>query len=107
MAKNTNKIEHVVMVCNGKDCRKKGADKLRCEAKARLRAHGVFGAAMIIKSECTGLCKQGPVMCHQPSNTWITEASKKTVRLELDALLAGIWLTSSLWYFTTFSGAGS
>lgn len=87
MARKLEELEHLVLICTGKDCRKRGADGLRREAKACLKEHGVFRKAMVLKMKCAGQCDHAPVACHQPSNTWFTETSPRRLRQRLGPLL--------------------
>lgn len=87
MARSLEDIEHVVIVCTGKDCRKRGAKDLKKAAKACLKSCGVFGRSLVIEARCTGRCKDAPVVCHQPSNTWFKRAKAKHFSAELRVLL--------------------
>lgn len=67
----------MVLVCHGSDCRKNGAKKIRTEAKDTIRALGLQKECMLVRSRCTGHCKQAPIACIQPANVWIENASEK------------------------------
>ncbi len=89
MARNLDDVNHLVVVCVGKDCRKRGASAVRRAAKDCLQEAGVRRTSLVLKTKCAGMCKQGPVLCHQPSNTWLTDATPKRVRTLLTTLLEG------------------
>ena len=75
MAKNPNDIEHVVMICSGKDCTKRGAKDLGKALRNCAKEHGCRKTTLFVRTKCAGLCKQGPVVCIQPSNEWVTKAT--------------------------------
>ena len=87
MARKVQDLEHIVLICAGKDCRKRGADSLRSEAKSVLRQCGVFRRSLVLKTKCAGQCDNAPIVCHQPSNTWLTEATPKRLRQLLVAAI--------------------
>ncbi|MFU8805115.1 MAG: (2Fe-2S) ferredoxin domain-containing protein [Bradymonadaceae bacterium] len=73
-------IEHVLLVCYGSDCKKNGARDVFQAAKGCVRDLGRKRSTHIVKTKCNGMCKQGPIISHQPSNTWVTEATAETAR---------------------------
>jgi NADH:ubiquinone oxidoreductase subunit E len=88
MARNTGDIEHVVLICTGKDCRKRGANALRQEARACLKDHGARRSSLVVKAKCVGMCKRAPVACVQPGNLWLTQATPRRLRQAIDESFA-------------------
>lgn len=81
--RDVSKIRHVVMTCNGSDCRKRGAKELGKCARKTASEMGAKKSTMFVQTQCTGLCKQAPVMVIQPANEFVLEASPKLVRRAL------------------------
>ena len=88
MARDVDGIERTVMVCHGSDCKKGGAKKLDREARNCLKSLGAQKQTLLVRTLCTGLCKQGPIVSIQPCNTWITHATGKRVTKRLVAAFA-------------------
>jgi len=59
-----------VLVCNGGDCKKRGAKDVRAALKSGLRAAGMNGEVRVDSVDCLGLCKHGPNAVVYPSGTW-------------------------------------
>lgn len=75
MARNLNDLKQIVMICQGKDCKKRGSKELAKAVKDCAKELGLKRDTLIVNTKCTGNCKRAPVMCVQPSNTWLTEAT--------------------------------
>lgn len=76
----------LVLVCNGSDCRKAGAKKLRKRADAVLRQRGMKRCP-VAKLECTNLCKRAPVVSIQPANRWLLETTTDGLDAALNEVL--------------------
>jgi NADH:ubiquinone oxidoreductase subunit E len=85
MAKDLHNLECVILICNGSDCKKKGASELKKAAKRHLKDSGKFRDALIMCTKCNGHCKKGPIVGVQPANKWLTKASKAKLKDLLDA----------------------
>lgn len=85
--KKIERIEHVVLVCMGSDCKKKGAREVLRGAKACVKELSEKKSTHIVKTKCNGMCKHGPIVSHQPSNTWLTETTQKKVCALLEEVL--------------------
>lgn len=59
-----------VLVCQGGDCKKRGAKETRKALKRGLRASGMNGDVRVDCVDCLGLCKHGPNVIVYPSGTW-------------------------------------
>lgn len=59
-----------VLVCQGGDCKKRGAKDTRKALKSELRAAGMNGDVRVDCVDCLGLCKHGPNVIVYPSGTW-------------------------------------
>ena len=69
--------DHMVVICNGSDCKKAGAKALRKTAKSKLRELGLNKQSIIVKTKCTGNCKRAPVACVQPLNRWLFKVDEE------------------------------
>jgi len=87
MCKKTNKINNVVMICNGSDCKKKGGKELYKTCRQKLKQLGRSNESLVVRTECTGLCKQAPVVCIGGQKI-LTAASTKTLRAGLEIAFA-------------------
>ena len=59
-----------VLVCGGKDCKKRGAKDVRKALKDELRTEGMIGDVRVDSIGCLGLCKHGPNVVVHPGGTW-------------------------------------
>ena len=75
--------QHVVVICHGSDCKKKGASALLKQTKSSLKTVNANKDTMIVRSHCTGMCKKAPVVCLQPANIWLTQAKPKTLKEQI------------------------
>lgn len=80
--RSTN-VQSLVLVCTGSDCREKGAKSLRREARETVRSLGAKRRCLVARTKCMGMCKEAPVVCVQPGNTWLQRASAADVRAAL------------------------
>lgn len=62
--------ESHVLVCQGGDCKKRGAKETRKALKSELRAAGINRDVRVDCVGCLGLCKHGPNVIVYPSKTW-------------------------------------
>lgn len=94
MARNLNDLKQIVMICQGKDCKKRGSKELEKAIKDCAKELGLKRDTLIVSTKCTGNCKRGPVMCVQPSNTWVTEATPKEAAAAFHAAVTPLRLVS-------------
>lgn len=87
MARDLRSIQQIVLVCQGKDCKKAGAKDVVCGVKNALKELGAHRETMILKTKCTGQCKKAPLMSVQPDNVWVTEATEKSAHAAVHACL--------------------
>lgn len=87
MAKDPDKIENVVLICNGSDCRKRGAKEIGKAMRGCAREHGCKKSTMFVRTKCTGLCNSAPVVCVQPTNKWLTKTTPEKAAMFLKAAL--------------------
>ena len=88
MAKDPEAIEHLLIICNGSDCKKKGAKEIGKAARKTLKQLGVRKQTMVMRTKCSGLCKKAPVVALQPENLWLTKTTPKEVSEVLTASLS-------------------
>lgn len=70
--KDFSHVEHFVFVCSGSDC-KPDSKKLQKAFKETLDKHGLKKSTTIIKTKCTGRCKEAPVVI--VGNEWVGEVT--------------------------------
>lgn len=63
------KSDHVIYICTGSKCEKKGAKECYKKVKKELKKGEI--SAEVIKTECTDRCDYAPVLCLQPANKWM------------------------------------
>lgn len=86
--RNVDGICNVVMTCNGSDCKRRGSKDLERCARRVARDLGSKKTTMFVRTKCTGLCKQAPVIMIQPANEFVLEADEKSVEKALRRHLA-------------------
>lgn len=82
------KIEAHVLVCEHKDCERRGARESYRALKVSLRERGARGRVMVTKVDCLDQCDDGPVMAVYPDGTWYGRVDEACAR-EIAARLAG------------------
>ncbi len=68
--KDFSHVQHFVFVCTGSDC-KSESKKLQKAFKEALDKNGLKKVSQVIKTKCTGRCKEAPVVI--VGNEWIGE----------------------------------
>ncbi len=86
LPKRLQRTDYVVLVCEGKDCKKQGAKDVRKALKNHVKAKGLKRSVLILKTKCTGNCKRAPVCGFNPGNVWVVEATPKTACEAFDAI---------------------
>lgn len=79
LARNPELIRHIVVICNGSDCSKKGAKNIGKAVRKCAKEMDCREETLVIRSKCAGLCGSAPVVTVQPKNQWITKATPKKV----------------------------
>ena len=59
-----------VLVCKGRDCKKRGSKAVRAALKEVLRTEGMKRDVRVDAVDCLGLCKHGPNLVVYPGGTW-------------------------------------
>ena len=75
------------MICNGSDCKKKGSKDLYKTCRQTLKDLSCTKETLVVRSECTGLCKQAPVVCIGGTKI-LAAATNKTLRVSLETAFA-------------------
>ena len=83
MGKRPEDIRHLVIICHGSDCAKKGAKSIGKQARRTLRDLGVKKETLVTRTKCNGMCKLAPIACLQPHDVWL----EKTTPEEIDSAL--------------------
>lgn len=76
--KKIERIERLVLVCNGSDCKKKGAKGIRKALKRASKDEGIFRSTHICKTKCNGFCKAAPIVGFSPGNVWLTDTDEES-----------------------------
>lgn len=89
MSKHPARIQTLVLVCSGKDCKKAGAKDIARGANKALRNAGLGKSSKVLRTKCTGHCKRAPVLCVMPSGDWIADMNVDDSIATLERALAG------------------
>ncbi|MDQ3394691.1 MAG: (2Fe-2S) ferredoxin domain-containing protein [Bacteroidota bacterium] len=77
MGKDFNKVKNFIFICNGSDCKDAGSKNLEKVFSGELKKIGIREETKIIKTKCTGRCKEAPVVVVE--NHWLTHVKEKNV----------------------------
>ncbi|HEX5708207.1 MAG TPA: (2Fe-2S) ferredoxin domain-containing protein [Pyrinomonadaceae bacterium] len=88
------KIKAHVLVCENKDCERRGGREAYKALKESLRERGVRGRVLVTKVDCLDQCDDGPVMAVYPEGVWYGRVDAACAR-EIAARLAGEGASSS------------
>lgn len=77
MAKEIDKIQKMIFICNGDCCMKNGADENTLALRESLKEHQLNDEIHTVRTKCFGQCKQGPIMFIHPENVWYKEMDEK------------------------------
>ncbi len=80
MGKNYDKYCRFVFVCGGKDCKKNGSKEVQKALGKEVRSHGLKDEVKVIKTKCTGRCKEGPILIAK-DRLWIKTHPNDTVQI--------------------------
>jgi len=83
--KSYAQYKHFIYICNGGDCKKKGAKDLLKACAKDLKSKGLTKVTKQIKTQCTGRCKEAPVMLVK--DHWLTRVKTKDVPAVLTSCL--------------------
>lgn len=75
MSKYHSKPEHVIYVCTGDKCKKRGGKEISKLFREMLKENHLKHKVEVIKTDCTDRCKQAPIVCFQPQNSWHLEVN--------------------------------
>jgi NADH:ubiquinone oxidoreductase subunit E len=78
--------DHVLYVCTGSKCAKRGGKEMYKAAKGLLKYSRHNGEVEIIRTDCTDNCDYAPVCAIQPGNLWLKEYRVKQVLLMMEEL---------------------
>jgi (2Fe-2S) ferredoxin len=78
-----------VLVCESKDCKKRGSKDVRKALKCELRERGMLGAVRIDSVDCLGLCKHGPNAVVYPEGVWYLGLREENVPEVVERHLGG------------------
>lgn len=68
-----------VLLCRGKDCKRRGSGEVRKTLKDELRAAALNRDVRVDAVDCLGLCKQGPNAIVYPGGTWYLGLDERDV----------------------------
>jgi NADH:ubiquinone oxidoreductase subunit E len=75
MSKGFNTPEKVIYVCTGSKCKKKGGKEIGKSIREKIKELGLKGRVEVVKTDCTDRCDYAPVICMQPANIWLSQAT--------------------------------
>ena len=78
--------KHVVFVCTGDKCSKRGGKSFYKQAKSLLKMFGKRDEIELVKVDCFDRCKFAPVLTFQPENIWCKEYHEKEMLRKLEEL---------------------
>ncbi len=84
MPKDLNVVDHIVFVCNGGSCLKKGAEENTNILRAQILHHEIHDSIHTIKTRCTGQCVHAPVVFVHPDNVWYEKIDAEKSRMIVD-----------------------
>ncbi|HEU4593575.1 MAG TPA: (2Fe-2S) ferredoxin domain-containing protein [Pyrinomonadaceae bacterium] len=83
------KIRRHVLVCEHKDCLKRGGKESLRELKHALKEAGARERVLITKVDCLDQCDDGPVMVVYPEGVWYGEVDGHCAREIAETLARG------------------
>lgn len=83
--KDFSQITNFVFVCNGKDCKNCGSKAIQKAINQSLKDNGLSESTKIIKVDCTGRCKEAPVVIAK--DKWMAKLDEKKAREQVLELI--------------------
>ena len=89
--KDITHVRHTVFCCHGPDCTKNGAQATFKALRSAVRDAGLKHDVHFIKTDCTGPCKQGPmvIVCGAQGVVWYRKARPRDALPLVKGHLAG------------------
>jgi len=87
MGNKLAEVDHIIYCCQGSKCKKRGGKEVAKEIKQTIKENGWKDNVLVIKTLCTGHCKQGPIIHIQPDNLWYKEVDDEIGRKLTENLL--------------------
>lgn len=84
MAKDYSKFCNFIFVCNGSDCKENGCKALQKSLEKKLRELDLKDTTKVVKTKCTGRCKEGPVVIVKEH--WLTRLNPEKPEEILDKM---------------------
>lgn len=75
-----SKVKTHILVCEHKDCLKRGGREAHRELKAALRESGLRPRVLVTKVDCLDQCDDGPVMVVYPEGVWYGRVGERAAR---------------------------
>lgn len=85
--KELSTIRHIIYLCWGADCKRKGAKPLAKRIEQFLQEKQLEDQVLLIRTKCVGQCEHAPLMCIQPDLAWYGPVDKTTVTEILESHL--------------------
>lgn len=86
--KKLTRAELTLFMCQGSDCKKNGAKKLRKAAKKHVKNQGWKKRVNIIKTKCMDGCKRGPICHFAQQDEWLAGPSESELLDAIDDVLS-------------------
>ena len=74
------RIRNHILVCEHKDCLKRGGKDSLKELKGTLKSLGLRDEVLISKVDCFDQCDEGPVMVVYPEGVWYGDVDERAAR---------------------------
>jgi NADH:ubiquinone oxidoreductase subunit E len=81
--------DKVIYICDGKKCSKRGGHEIEKMLRHLIKEKDLKEEVEIINTDCTDRCKMAPIVCFQPQNIWLTEATEKEALDVFKGILKG------------------
>lgn len=89
------KLERHVLVCEHKDCEKRGGRDVQKALKGALRESGRRESVMVSRVDCFDRCGDGPVVVVYPDGVWYGRVDERGAREIVERHLCGGGLAAS------------
>ncbi len=102
--RDLTRVEHVVFLCNGGGCQRRGAEAITAAVRARIAARGYCERVHTIKTRCVNPCEHGPVVIVYPHGVWYGPVTLEGVSALVDQHLIDGRIVEPLAFHTTIPG---
>ncbi|MCC6142963.1 MAG: (2Fe-2S) ferredoxin domain-containing protein [Candidatus Hydrogenedentes bacterium] len=80
---------HVILVCNGSDCKAAGSKKLKKALQQEIRDQDLCGEVRVQCTKCMGRCGKAPNVMVYPASLWLSNVAPRDAAEVLLAIRTG------------------